>query len=88
MDINDADRMRVCKRCNQCINLLINFNKVKEIAGKIYYSHNCKKCTVTRRQNYMKVYHSNHYVSKKHMGDPLPIPNELVAQPIPDVPVQ
>lgn len=77
MDIQDIDRVRVCKQCNQCSNLLINFNKVKEVGGKIYYSHNCKKCTVNRRKGYMKVYHSNHYVSKKHEGVPLPQPNEI-----------
>ena len=85
MDINDAERMRVCKRCNECVNMLANFNRVKEVEGKMYYSHTCKKCTVTKRQNYMKAYHSTHYVSRKRDTVIPVIPNELA---VPDAPVQ
>jgi hypothetical protein len=80
-NIEDVERMRVCKRCNRCTLLIGVFNAVKRVNGKTYYSHICKPCTLDTRKEYMKAYHEAHYVSRKKNGNPPPAPDELMEYP-------
>lgn len=62
---NEIIRQRVCKKCNECLNLN-DFKITCKKEDKIYRTHYCKKCLYDKNKEYMRTYSKLKYNEKKN----------------------